>query len=86
MTIGQEIDELVNKLRRQRDELKLQAHLFKADAGDEWDKAEENWQHFRARTKQVGDAAGEAGEDVAEAVKGLGREILAGYERIRKSL
>ena len=86
MTIGQEIDELLNQLRRQRDELKLKVHLFKADASDEWDQAEQNWQHFRAKTRQVGDAAGEAGEGVAEAARGLGREILEGYKRIRKSL
>lgn len=86
MTIGQDIDAMVEKLKQQRDELKLQAHLFKADASDEWDKAERQWQHFQARSKQVGDAAGEAGEGVADAMKSLGREILAGYDKIRKTL
>jgi hypothetical protein len=86
MTIGQDIDEMVQKLKQQRDELKLQAHLFRADANDEWEKAEKRWTHFQARSKQVGDAAGDAGEGIAEAARGLGREILAGYDRIRKTL
>lgn len=86
MTLGQDIDGLVEKLRRQRDELKLQSHLFKAEAREEWDKAEARWKKLQARSGQARDAAGDVGEDIAGAVKNVGREIRDGYEKIRKTL
>jgi len=86
MTLGQEIDGFVEKLRRQRDELKLQSHLFKAEAKEEWDKAEARWKKLQARSGQARDAAGDAGEDIVDALKNVGREIRDGYEKIRKTL
>ena len=35
-------EELVEKLERQRDELKLRAHLAKAEARDEWEELEQS--------------------------------------------
>ena len=86
MTIGQEIDRMMLKLRQQRDELKLKAHLFKADARDEWEKVEGKWQQFESRAKQVGEAGEEAGEGIGGALKNLGDEMMEGYRKIRKSL
>ena len=86
MTIGQDIDGMLAKLRQQRDELKLQAHLFKAETRDEWEKVEDQWQNLQSRAKQVGAAGGEAGEDIGKALKSLGEEMMEGYRKIRKSL
>ncbi len=86
MTIGQEIDGMLARLKQQRDELKLQAHLFKAETRDEWEKVEDQWQHFQGRAKQVRHAGGEVGEEIGSAVRNLGNEILEGYKKIRNSL
>ena len=86
MTIGQDIDGMVEKLKQQRDELKLRAHLFKADTRDEWEKVEEQWQHFQNRAKDVGRASGEVGEEIGVTVRNLGQEILEGYKRIQRKI
>lgn len=86
MTIGQDIDRMVEKVRQQRDELKLQAHLFGAETRDEWDKVEGQWQNFQSRAKQVGVAGSAAGEDIGAALKNLGQEMLEGYRKIRRTL
>lgn len=86
MTIGQEIDGMLAKLKQQRDELKLQAHLFKAETRDDWEKVEDQWQHFQSRAKQVSNASGEVGEEIASAVRDLGHEIREGYKKIQRSL
>lgn len=86
MTIGQDIDGMVEKLKQQRDELKVRAHLFKAETRDEWEKVEDQWQHFQGRAKQVRSASAEVGEEVALTVRKLGQEILEGYKRIQRKL
>lgn len=86
MTIGQDIDAMLAKLKTQRDELKLQAHLFKAEAREEWEKAEARLQHIQQQAKRAGDASGEVGEDILEATKNVGRQIQDGYKKIRNSL
>ncbi len=41
-------NDTVQKMRQTRDELELQAHLFKAEARDEWHRLEKSWEHFTA--------------------------------------
>ena len=86
MTIGQDIDRMVAKLRQQRDELKLQAHLLKAEASDEWRKAEEQWRELEIKASRAKQAGAEAGDDVADAVKNLGSKIQEGYRKVRDSM
>lgn len=86
MTIGQDIDGMLEKLKQHRDELQLQAHLFKAETRDEWEKVEDRWQHLQARAKQVGAAGGEAGEEIGRAMKNLGEEMMEGIRKIRRAL
>lgn len=86
MTIGQEIDGMLAKLERQRDELKLQAHLFRAEARSEWEKTEARWKDLQSRSRKARGTADEVGEDVAGAIRNVGREILEGYKKIRKSI
>ena len=86
MTIGQEIDGMIAKLRQQRDELKLQTHLFKAEAKDEWDKAEQHWKHVQVKSREAGDKTSHVGEEIVDTLKNVGREIHQGYKKIRETL
>ena len=79
-------EELVGKLERQRDELKLRAHLAKAEARDEWEELEVKWERLRSRLKAAGEEADVASEDVRAAASILADELKKGYERIRQSL
>ena len=80
----QELEKLMATLAQQRDELKLQLHLAKAEAKDEWDALEGKWEQAQGKLAQVQTAASESLEDVRAAADLLADELKNGYERIRK--
>jgi len=81
-----QIESLVEDVKRIRDELEVQIHLAAADAKDEWAGLEKKWHHLRGRLDSVGKVAGDAAEDVGDALDILGDELKRGYERIRNML
>lgn len=82
----EEIERLIEELKQERDEMILKVHLMKADAKDEWQKVDKEWEHFKAKSAAVGREAKDASEDVTAALKLLGEEILQSFIRIKKSL
>ena len=78
--------EWLARLKTERDELLLKMHLANAEVRDEWQKVEEQWEHFKAKTRVLEKTSGEAGEDVAAAAKLLGEEINNAYRRIKESI
>ena len=73
-------DELVAKLKQERDELALKVHLGSKDAAAEWEKLETKWREISAtKLPPMKQAAQETAAGVAE-------ELKKGYERIRKLL
>lgn len=84
--IQEEMEKLLADMHRERDELIVQAHLLKAEAKNEWEKVEKDWEHFKAKAEQVGAEAHEASGDVAAAAKLLGEELKQSYVRIKKLL
>lgn len=81
-----DINEFLDDMRRQRDELRLQIHLAKAEAKDKWDELEKQWGEFETKAAAAGKAAGESSGDIADAARKLGQEIKKGYEHIRKAI
>lgn len=81
-----DINEVFENLKQQRDEIRVKMHLAAADAKDEWEALEKKWGRFESRAKQVGGEAKEASRGVWAAAKALGSEISEGYDRIRKQL
>ena len=81
-----EIDNLIEGIKQQRDELKLQLHLGKTEVRDEWEKAEHKLEQIRSKADTVRHEMGDASEDVLAAIKITAEEIKKGYERIRKVL
>ena len=74
------------ELRMARDELRVQMHLAKADARDEWDRLEGKWDEFEEKWDKIEDAAEDAGKDIGRALTALGQELKAGYEKIRDAM
>ena len=81
-----EIEKMLEQVKQERDEIVLKAHLFQADAKDEWHKVDKQWEHFKSKAEQVGKEAKGASEDVSAAAKLLGEEIIKSLQRIRKTL
>jgi hypothetical protein len=84
MSKSTDVKELIESLERVRDELKLKVHLATADARDEWEELEKKLGHLRGKASSIGRVAGDAAEDVGQAVELLGNELKRGYERLRK--
>ena len=81
-----ELERLIEEVKPERDEMFVKAHLLKADAKDEWEKVEKNWEHFRSKANLVGKEAKDASGDVAAAAKLLGEELMNSMKRIKRSL
>ena len=83
---SEDVEELVEKLKQERDELSVKMHLAKMDASDEWQELERKWTKLEAKVKQLGDAAADSTEDIRAAAGLLGQEIMAGFKRIARKL
>jgi hypothetical protein len=80
-------DDVLAKLKEERDELALKIHLGKKEAAAEWEKLEAKWYEITAgRMTPTKDAADESTVGVGLAVELAAEELKKGYERIRKLL
>lgn len=80
-------DEVVAKLKQERDELALKMHLGKKEAAAEWEKLEAKWHEITTgSTPPVEDAADESTVGVGLALELAAEELNKGYEKIRKLL
>lgn len=73
----------VKNLDQLRDELKLKAHLLKAELQDQWSDLEKKWEELSGHMQPVKTAAGESAKDVGSAVESLVAALKKGYERIK---
>ncbi len=79
-----DIDDIIESLKQQRDEIKLQIHLAEAEARDEFPAIEEKLDELKSKTDAIREEAGEVSDDVFEAVKLVADEVRTGIARIRK--
>ncbi|MCK6425814.1 MAG: hypothetical protein L6Q75_12055 [Burkholderiaceae bacterium] len=75
---------MVDRLRQERDELRLKLHLATAEARDEWDKVEAKWTEVEARLPQVKAELRDGGQNLRAALDLVTEEISSRYERIRR--
>ena len=78
----------IEKLEQLRDELRVRAHLFKADAKKEFGELERKLQKLRrdADASPVKRAAEKSATEISDATKLLYDTVKDGFTRIRKSL
>lgn len=86
MNLRDEIQQLNQNLARERDELRLQAHLLSKELHDEWEKVDRKWDRFQDSMRRVKQAGKESGEELYSGVKDLGYDIETAYKRIRDAL
>jgi len=78
------IDRELDALRTLRDEMRVQAHLGRAEVRELWDAAEHRWQKLEAEVDRVREQAKEPLGQIGEAAELLVDEIKNGYEKLRK--
>ena len=86
MSNKDDFDQVIGKLKAQRDELKVQMHLAKAELREEFDDLERKWEHIEGRLDKVGHEAKESAEEVGAALSTVADEIGVAYQRIKKAL
>lgn len=88
--MNEKIEDLIESLKQQRDELRVQMHLAKADAKDEWEALEKKFKHFlaeaEAESKPVREAVEDSAKGVGTAMELAGDELKKGYQRLRELL
>ncbi len=83
---SEKLEKLVATIKTQRDEIRLQLHLLKAEAKEEWDDLEGKWHHLEPKLKQLRDGAIESGDEIGAATSQLAEEIGHAYRRLRDAL
>jgi phage shock protein A len=86
MTEASRRQQALDKLRQERDELRLKLHLGKAELKDEWETLERKWEQLEARMAGARDEAREASKEVGAALGLLADELGEAYKRIRARL
>ncbi len=84
--MSSDIDDFWEKLKTQRDEMKVQAHLARAEFRDEWNEVEEKWQKAEQAFDRVQDQAIETTAEMQKSAKVIMEEIASTYERIKQRL
>ena len=82
----EQFDRTLEDLKRERDLLRVQLHLGKAELRQEWDKLEEKRLKLREEGDRLSGATREAGGDLARAASRLASELKASYACLREHL
>ena len=84
--LNSELKEYFEKIKEERDELKLKLKLTKYEVQEKWDIAEGKWQTFKDKNAVIAKSVGKAGDDLATGFKALGKEIKHAYKDIRSGI
>lgn len=86
MGMKEEFEKLVEKLKMERDEIKLKVHLASMDAKEEFEAAEKKWDQVKVKASEIADDARETSEEYIAKSKIVGEELKETYSRISKRL
>lgn len=86
MELQKEFDKLVQKVKQERDQVKLKIHLASMDAKKEYEEAEKKWGQVKVKASEIADDTIETSEEVIAKAKIVGEELKETYHRISKRL
>jgi len=81
-----DIDSIIESLKQQKDEIRLQIHLAGAEVREELSELEKKLEELGSRAEALRKEAGNTSANVIEAARLVSDEIRHGFERIRKLL
>ncbi len=80
------IKDLIEKLKQERNELKVKIHLGKLDFDDELKNVNHKIASLEKKARELGGVGSEASKDIMVAAKLLGEEIRDGFKKIAERL
>ena len=84
MDIKAEFDNLLEKLKVERDEINLKLHLASMEAKDEFKQAEKQWVVVKAKANEIAESTKENSHEVIVKAKIVGEELKQAYKRINQ--
>ncbi len=84
--MNSDIEKFWEKLKTERDEMRVQAHLARAEFREEWNEAEEKWQKVEQKLSRIQDQAIETTDEMQSSAKVIMEEISSAYARIKQRL
>lgn len=85
-TIKTKLKDELEILRTRRDELRVHAHLGRADLKDLWADAETKWNRIEGEVKRLGDESKEPMDELRLGLSDLMAQLREGYHRISAAL
>jgi CBS domain-containing protein len=76
----------LNDLRRVRDELRVRAHLGKAEMRERWEELDRAFKTLEQRAKRTARAAEQPLQQLEDDLRKLARDLREGYRRIRGTI
>ncbi|GAA4084671.1 hypothetical protein [Zhongshania borealis] len=86
MSTKQNVNDMIEKLREQRDDINVKIHLANMEVRDEWQELEQKWGQLVDKTKRLNKEVEPAVESVHAAISLLGEEIKEGYRKVKRAL
>ncbi|WP_163339402.1 hypothetical protein [Desulfopila sp. IMCC35008] len=86
MGLNEDFSKLADRLKTERDELKLKMHLASMEVKEEFEEAEEKWGHVKLKASDIADEAVETSDEYIAKAKIIGEELKETYRRIAKRL
>lgn len=84
--MNSDIEDFWKKLKTQRDEMQVQAHLARAELRDEWEEVEKKWQQAEHKFDRLQDQAVETTAEMQRSARVIMEEIAKTYDRIKQRL
>lgn len=84
--MAEDFEKLWQKVKTQRDELRVQSHLAQAELKDEWQELEKKWDKAERNLKQFQDDAKETTDEWVASSRVVMEELSSAYDRIKTRL
>jgi len=76
---GKRVEELLARVRREAQQLRVKVHLAKMEASDEWHELEKKLVALEAKAQELSGVTAEAAGDIGAAAKLLGEELRTAW-------
>ncbi len=80
------LEDLISKVKQERDALKVQMHLASMDAKDEYERLSGKCDQLADQYEPVKDAVEESAGNVFSALGLVADELKVGFQRVRKAV
>ncbi len=87
---NEQIEEMIESLKQQRDELRVNMHLASMEAKEQWETIEKKWERWlaasKAQAKPLREVMEQSAKEVGSALDQVLEELKSSYARIKDEI